>query len=83
MQVNQRQSPLLLKAVEESAYPVSGSNAVEEVLSAYARGVRNFSGAEIYWESLYQAELQGIIFSNSKLTVDLRETKLMGADFSN
>ncbi|MGR3280269.1 pentapeptide repeat-containing protein, partial [Acaryochloris marina NIES-2412] len=83
MKLEQRQSPLLLKAVEESAYPVSGSNAVEEVLSAYARGVRNFSGSEIYWESLYQAELQGIIFTNSKLTVDLRETKLMGADFSN
>lgn len=81
MKLDQRYGPLLLKA--EIAYPVNGNNAVEEILSAYKRGIRNFSGSEIYWESLYQAELQGIIFTNSQLTVDLCEAKLTRADFSN
>jgi len=60
---------------------VEGEGAAQDLLSAYARGVRHFPGSVLIRAELYLLQLPHIILTGAKLSnVDFWTTNLTGAD---
>ena len=62
---------------------VEGEGAADQVLAAYARGVRHFPRAVLDYAELYQVDLRYIVLTGAKLSkIDFWKADLRGADFS-
>ena len=60
----------------------NGETATQQLLSAYAGGIRHFPGSILEQAELYQTRLPNIILTAARLReADICEADLMGADF--
>lgn len=76
-------SRLLLRQQVAISLTVESEGAPDQVLSAYARGVRHFPRAVLDYAELYQVDLRYIVLTGAKLSkIDFWEADLRGADFS-